>query len=128
VKDAQPRLAISCFEQAIRADPGMTHFFMHHLGTAYLFAGSYDTAAALFRSRIVLSPRTDMSRAYLCAALGHLGEHEEARRVWADLMAISPTYSLAERLSMWWYRDPSYPELLLDGLRKAGLPAGLDGS
>lgn len=123
VNDGQPRLAIPCYEQAIRADPGMTHLYMHHLGTAYLFAGSLETAAALFRSRIALSPQTDMSRAYLCAALGHLGELEEARRVWADLMAVNPGYSLADRLSMWRYRDPSYPELLLDGLRKAGLPA-----
>jgi hypothetical protein len=43
-------------------------------------------------------------------------------------MAINPTYSLAERLSMWWYCDPSYQALLLIGLRKAGLPLGPDGS
>jgi TolB-like protein len=128
VNDGQPRRAIPCYEQAIRADPGMTHLYMHHLATAYLFAGSHETAAALFRSRIVLSPQTDMSRAYLCVALGHLGRFEEARAVWADLMAINPTYSLAERLSMWLYRDPSYPQRLFEGLRRAGLPTGEAGS
>ena len=62
-----------------------------------------------------------MSRAYLCAALGHLGLFEEARRVWAELLSINPRYSLAERLAMWSYRDASYPLLLLEGLQKAGL-------
>ncbi len=123
VNDGQPRAAIPCYEQAIRGDPGMTHLYMHHLGTAYFFAEAYETAAALFRSRIVLSPQTDMSRAYLCAALGHLGRREEAHRVWADLMEVNPDYSLADRLSMWRYRDPAYPERMLEGLRKAGLPA-----
>jgi TolB-like protein len=122
VNDGRPLLAVPFYEHALRVDPGMTHLFIHHLGTAYLFAGRYETAAALFRSRIELSPGTDMSRAYLCAALGHIGQHAEARRVWDELLAIRPDYSLRERLSRSHYRNPADPERLLEGLRKAGLP------
>lgn len=123
VNDGRPLLALPFFEHALRVDPGMTHLILHHLGTAYLFAGRYETAAALFRSRIELSPGTDMSRAYLCVALGHIGEHDEARRVWDELMAIRPDYSLRQRLDQWHYRNPADPERLFEGLRKAGLPA-----
>ena len=35
---------------------------------------STKTAATLFRERIRLSPKTDLSRAFLAVALGHLGE------------------------------------------------------
>lgn len=124
VNDGRPLLAIPFYERAIRVDPGMAHMFIHHLGTAYLFAQRYETAAALFRSRIALAPRTDMSRAYLCVALGHLGLVEEARRVWDELMEITPSYSLSDRLSWWHYRNPADPARLLEGLRKAGLPTG----
>ena len=57
--------------------------FLHFLGMAYLLAGKYETAAALLRQRIILVPKTDFSRAVLASALGHLGEVDEARRVWA---------------------------------------------
>lgn len=124
VNDGQPLAAIPLVEHAIRMDPAMTHLYIHHLGTAYLAAGRYETAAALFRSRIQLFPTTDMSRAYLCVALGHLGHREEARQIWSELMAITPNYSLSERLGWWHYEDPAFPARLLDGLRLAGLPTG----
>jgi adenylate cyclase len=92
------------------------------LGLAYLFGGRYETAAALFRERMLLVPDTDWSRSFLIAALGHLGRVEEARRVHAELMAINPRYNLRQRLD----RQPINPtprqvELVLDGWRKAGL-------
>jgi TolB-like protein len=123
VNDGRPLESLTHFEQAIRGNPAMTHLYLHHLGTGYLFAGRYETAAALFRSRILLAPRTDMSRAYLCVALGHLGHHEEAKRVWSELMEISPSYSIADRVSSWHYEDPSYVPRLLEGLRRSGLHA-----
>ena len=63
---------------------------------AYLLAGKYETAAALLRQRIILVPNTDFSRALLASALGHLGEVDEARRVWRELKEINPKYSFAE--------------------------------
>jgi TolB-like protein/tetratricopeptide (TPR) repeat protein len=123
VNDGRPLLSLRYYEHALRVDPGMAHLFFHHLGTAYLFAGRYEMAAALFRSRIELAPATDMSRAYLCAALGHLGQHDEAHRVWMELMAIRPDYVLRERLSQTHYRNAADPERLIEGLRKVGLPA-----
>jgi adenylate cyclase len=116
-----PLEAIPHFERAIRLDPGTTLLHLQLLGMAYFFAGRYETAAALFRERILLMPDTDWSRGYLASALGHLGKVEEARQVWAELMAINPKYAMAERL----HRNAVQPrqiEMVLDGARKAGLP------
>ena len=118
-----PLEAVPYFERYMRLDPslGRTLVCLQFLGRAYFYAGRYETAAALFRERIVLMPETDASRGYLAAALGHLGEIDEARRVWAELMAINPNYSMAERL----HRTAVQPrqiELVLTGARKAGLP------
>lgn len=118
----RPLEAIPYFEEAIRLDPALTHQNLHHLATAYLFGARYETAASLLRARILLVPKTDMSRGYLCSALGHLGQVEEARRVWNDLTAINPAYSLRERLSNFWFASPSDPERIVEGAAKAGLP------
>jgi TolB-like protein len=118
-----PLEAIPHFERAMRLDPSLsaTLLYLQLLGTAYFFAGRYETAAALFRERILLMPDTDASRGYLASALGHLGKVEEARRVWAELMAINPKYVMAERLNRTAVQ-PRHIEMVVDGARKAGLP------
>ena len=78
----QPLEAIPMIERAMRLDPAFRPQYLHFLGMAYLLAGKYETAAALLRQRILLVPETDFSRALLASALGHLGEVDEARRIW----------------------------------------------
>jgi TolB-like protein len=122
VDRGEPERAIPLFERAIRINPATTALGLHYLARAYLHAERYQTAAAIFRARISLVPNTDMSRALLCVALGHLGEVEEAKRVWAELMAINPRYSLEQRLRRIRSGDPQADDRKREGLRKAGLP------
>lgn len=118
----EPLKAVPHFERAVRLDPSLGSTLLHIqlLGMAYFFGGRFETAAALFRERILLMPSTDWSRSYLASALGHLGKFDEARQVWADLMTIHPTYVLAERLSRH-AAQPRQINLVLEGARKAGL-------
>jgi TolB-like protein len=118
-----PLDAIPHFERCMRLDPslGKTLLCLQFLGRAYFFGGRYETAAALFRERILLMPDTDASRGYLASAFGHLGRFEEARQVWAELMAINPRYEMAERLNRTAVQ-PGQIEMVIDGARKAGLP------
>jgi adenylate cyclase len=120
ISSGRPLEAIPAIEQAMRLDPAFTHQSLHFLGTAHLFAGKYETAAALLRQRIVLVPETDFSRVALASALGHLGQLDEARRTWAELKEINPRYSFSEYIS----RRPLRPEdaeRIAGGLAKAGL-------
>lgn len=94
---------------------------MHFLGTAYFVAGDYETAAAVFRDRIAINPSTDLSRAFLASALGHLGRPEEAREVWRELKEINPRYSHTEHVGRLPFRDPADAEKFTVGLRNAGL-------
>ena len=77
--------AIPVIERAMRLDPAGVPQHLHFLGTAYLLAGKYETAATLLKQRIALVPETDFSRVMLAAALGHLGDIDEARRVWNEI-------------------------------------------
>jgi adenylate cyclase len=117
----EPLEAIPEIEQAMRLDPAMSAQFLHFLGLAYLMAGKYETAAALLRQRIILVPNTDFSRAILTSALGHLGEFEDARRVWGELKAINPNYSFAAHVGRQPFKRQEDVERIAEGLKKAGV-------
>jgi adenylate cyclase len=116
----QPLEAIPVIERAMRLDPAHSGQYLHFLGMSYLLAGKHETAAALFRQRIVLSPETDFTRAMLASTLGHLGELDEARRIWGELQKINPKYSFREHFGRQAYR-PEDVERIASGLTKAGL-------
>jgi len=116
----RPLEAIPAIEHAMRLDPAFGAQQLHFLGLAYLLAGKYETAAALFRQRIAQVPETDFTRAVLASALGHLGEADEARRVWAELQKINPKYSFREHFARQPYR-PEDVERIADGLASAGI-------
>jgi adenylate cyclase len=118
----RPQDAIPAFERAMRLDPAWSQQYLYFLGTAYLLARKYETAAALFRQRILLVPRTDFARALLAAALGHLNEIDEARRVWGELMEINPQYAFREHFGRRPFRREDV-ERVAEGLAKSGLPS-----
>ncbi len=118
----EPTKAIPYIEPAMRLDPGPQHGqYVHFLGTAYFVAGEYETAATCFKDRITLNPTTDLSRAFLASALGHLGRHEEARQVWHELKEINPRNSYVDHFARLPFIDHPEADKLTDGLRKAGL-------
>jgi hypothetical protein len=66
-------------------------------------------------------PSSDITRAYLASLYGHTDRHEEARRLWDELMAINPHYTIEHARQVLPYRDPEPLEHFVQGLRKAGL-------
>jgi adenylate cyclase len=117
-----PLAAIPRLERAMRLDPAFAQQYMHFLGLAYLTAGKYETAAAQFRERILLSPQTDLSRAFFASALGHLGHIEEARQAWRELKEINPKYSFDDHIGRLPFQKPEDVAGIRAGLAKAGLP------
>ena len=105
----------------MRLDPAFQHQVLHFLGTAYFVDGDYETAATLFRDRIAITPTTDLSRAFLASALGHLGHPDEARRTWDELKEINPEYAPLDHIGRLPFEDPADAQKFTDGLRKAGL-------
>ena len=118
----EPAKAIPYIERAMRLDPAFQQHYMHFLGTAHFVAGDYETAADRFRDRIAINPATDLSRAFLASALGHLNLLDESRLIWRELMEINPDYSAVDHVGRLPFRDPKDAEKFTDGLAKAGLP------
>ena len=117
----EPAKAIPYIERAMRLDPALQQQYVHFLGTAHFVAGDYETAAALFKDRISINPTTDLSRAFLASALGHLSDLDEARRIWRELKEINPGYSHVDHVGRLPFRTTADAEKFTDGLRKAGL-------
>jgi adenylate cyclase len=67
-------------------------------------------------------PGTDFSRAALASALGHLGEVDEARRVWRELKEINPKYSFSEHFGRLPFKRQEDVRRVAEGLARAGLP------
>jgi adenylate cyclase len=117
----RPLDAIPALERATRLDPAFRSRHLHFLGMAYLLAGKYETAAALLRERILLMPGTDFSRVLLASALGHLGEVDEARRIWRELKEINPKYSFDEHFARQPFKREEDVQRIAEGLTKAGI-------
>ncbi|CAN5201491.1 adenylate/guanylate cyclase domain-containing protein [soil metagenome] len=113
--------ALALIERAMRLDPGFSQQYLHFFALTHLLLRRFETAAALFRERVLLVPETDLTRAFYASALGHLGRAAEAREVWRELMQINPRYSFDEHVGRLPFR-PLDVDLIREGLTKAGLP------
>ena len=112
--------ALDCFARALRLDPAM-NIWIHAQGRTLFALGRYAEAEACFKRRLIHLPGSDVSRAYLASLYGHLGQHEAARRIWAELVELHPEYTVDRTLRMLPYRDPAPLKRLVEGLRKVGL-------
>ncbi len=117
----EPAKGIEDIERAARLDPDNRRWALHFLGIGYFVLGNDEAAAVHFRERIRLLPETDLSRALLVSTLGHLGEADEARKVWAELMAINPDYSVDMHVARLPFRNPADAARIIEGIAKAGL-------
>jgi adenylate cyclase len=117
----QHKEGIVDLEHAIRLDPAYNHQYLHYLGLAHLLLGHYETAAVMFRERLLFAKNSDIARAMLSATLGHLGELEEARQIWDDLMTLNPDFSMKLRLEKLAFADPLDVRRIQVGLENAGL-------
>jgi tetratricopeptide (TPR) repeat protein len=106
-------------ERARRLNP-------HHPGW-YWFPSFFDAYRKTdYRGALDVALKVNMpgfwrTHLALAAAYGQLGEQEAARRAVRDLLTIRPDFAAVarEELGKWW--DAELIELLIDGLRKAGL-------
>lgn len=117
----RPDEAEPFLQHAIRLDPANIAQYLHFLGLAQLVGGQYDAAVATFKERIARAPHSDTSRAYLIAALGHLGREAEAKHVWTEIIGINPRFSFKDTLARLPFRETADLARLAGGIRKARL-------
>ena len=112
------------FERALRLSPLDIGAYRTHAGLAFscLFLGQIDDAVSWASKALHQNPKFTPTHRVLAASLGHAGRLEEARQVVERLQALVPGLTVTRFGKETRFRHPGYFEILMDGLRKAGLP------
>jgi adenylate cyclase len=116
-----PEEALWSFERAMRMSPvdAVLHRLFGGMGMALIELRRFDEAIAAAKK--ALRQNHSYSPAYRClaSAFAHLGRDAEAREAAARLLEVDPAFTI----SAWIARGgQSNAKLLIEGLRKAGLP------
>jgi adenylate cyclase len=117
----QPEPAVPLVEQAMRLNPRYPPYYLWSLGHAYRLLGQSEEAIATLRNLVSQSSDLLTAHVLLAATYSELGREEEARAEAAEILRISPNYSLAVVQEGVPYKEPATIERQLAALRKAGL-------
>ena len=117
----RPEEAIRSFEHAIRMSPvdPRLHLTFAGMGMAFIELRRFNEAIVAAKQAQRQSPTYSASYRCLASAFAHLGRDAEAREAAARLLETDPTFTI----SAWIARGgQENSKLLIEGLRKAGLP------
>jgi adenylate cyclase len=116
-----PEEAVRSFERAMRMSPVDPLLYRLFIGIGYASIELRRFDEAIVAGKKGLRQNPSYSGAYRClaSAFAHLGRDAEAREAAARLLEVDPAFTI----SAWIARGgQSNAKLLIEGLRKAGLP------
>jgi adenylate cyclase len=115
-----PEEAIRSFERAVRMSPVDPLLYMTFLGTgvALIELGRFDEAIVVLKKALRQNLYVATYRC-LASAFAHLGRDAEAHDAAARVLEIDPAFTISAFIAR---GGQSNAKLLIEGLRKAGLP------
>jgi adenylate cyclase len=99
--------------------PGLT---LHFVAQAQHSLGQYEAAVQTLKRRLERDPKSETAYALLASCYGHLGQIDESRSAWGQVMTIAPDFSVERRWGILPFKNPDSYSHRVEGLRKAGLP------
>ena len=117
----RPEEAVRSFERANRMSPVDPRLHITLTGMGYAFIELHRFDEALIAGKKGQRQNPSYSGAYRClaSAFAHLGREAEPREAATRLLEVDPAFTI----SSWIARGgQSNAKLLIEGLRKAGLP------
>ena len=114
--------AINTLDAYMRLDPLYPDMLLYFLAEARFSLGQFDEAVMALKQRHERNPDSATSYALLASCYGHLGRIAESRAAWAEVMRISPNFSIERQRRILPFKNPDDFERRLEGLRLAGLP------
>jgi adenylate cyclase len=114
--------AIQSFERSIRLSPldPTLHLALAGIGQSLIELRRFDEAVAISKKALRQNPSSSPTHRPLVSALAHLGRDAEAREAAARLLEVDRAFTISGWIARGWSQTNS--KLLIEGLRKAGLP------
>lgn len=91
----KPDAAIRAAQKAIRLDPTGKDLYSLDVGVAYVEMGRYEDAIPVLKQSLTAYPNVMVSHLSLIKAYVDLGREEDARAEAAEVMRMSPQFTLA---------------------------------
>ena len=116
-----PEEAVRSFERAVRMSPVDPRQYMTltGIGLAFIELGRFDEAIVVGKKALRQNPSYVLAYNCLASAFAHLGRDAEAREAAERLLEVDPAFTISARTGR---RRQAQTKLLIEGLRKAGLP------
>jgi TolB-like protein/Flp pilus assembly protein TadD len=116
-----PEEAIRSFERAVRMSPVDPLLYMTFLGigAALIELGRFDEAIVVLKKALRQNPSYMPACRCLASAFAHLGRDAEAHDAAARALEIDPAFTISAFIARGAGKNV---KLLIEGLRKAGLP------
>jgi adenylate cyclase len=116
-----PEEAVRSFERAIRLSPvdPWLHLAFGGMGAVLVELGRFDEAIVAAKKAQRQSPSYAPACRCLASAFAHLGRDAEVREAAARLLEVDPAFTISAFIAR---GGQSNSKLLIEGLRKAGLP------
>lgn len=118
----RPEEAINLLKNAIRLNPIPPGYYISWLGHAYLLTGQYEKAVHEYKNAIQLQPDDMFSHLNLALCYVKLEWEADAHAEAAEVLRINPKFSAKSYARDIAIKDEDSKKLLIDGIRKAGLP------
>jgi len=123
IVSGQPKEGLAALETCMRLDPRHPNSAsqLMRIAMGLYFLREYERSAEAAREGIRLFPDFPNNYRWLAAALGQLGQGEEAKEALEKAVAVAPTsFDTYVRQRVPWHRPEDHAHMV-EGLRKAGL-------
>jgi adenylate cyclase len=117
----KPEEAIKLVGKAIRIDPRNQDWYLIHVGWAYFLTKRYEGALTTLKKVVARYPNHLGAYVLLAQTYSELNWETQARAAAAEILRISPDFSLEVGRQRTPYKDPADLERWIAALRKAGL-------
>jgi adenylate cyclase len=119
----RPEEAVAMAEKAFRLNPvGPSSYYYLYAAHSYGLTGRYEDAVRMSKELASRWPSNVYGHIMLAAYSVALGRVEEARAAAQEVLRIDPKFSAQRNARMAPYKDPARNTVVLERLRKAGLP------
>src|SRR6266852_5497 len=121
VYSGRPKEAVVAAEKGMRLNPRHPEYCLTQVGLAYLSMGRFKQARSIFEETFAITPNQPAGYMLKAIADVELGRSDDARAEAAEVLRLSPHYSLATWQQDYPLKDPALQERWRVDLRKAGL-------